>query len=105
MSDEVPAMMQHFVVTDPDFVRFLSCFDREEAITDRPSIAVSSLGEAAVEAHSPKDEVDERPVEISLNHRPSKMSDEVPVMMQRFVVTDPVFVRLLQGLGRASELA
>jgi hypothetical protein len=97
-------MMQHFRVTDPDFVRFLSCFDREEAITDRPSIAVSSLGEAAVEAHSPKDEVDERPVEISLNHPPSTMSDEDPARMQHFRVTDPDFVRFLSCFDREEAI-
>jgi hypothetical protein len=84
MSDEDPAMMQHFRVTDPDFVRFLSCFNREEDITDRPSIAGSSPAEAAVEAHSPKYEADKRPVEISLNHPSSTMSDEDPATFPRY---------------------
>jgi hypothetical protein len=68
MSDDVSVELQHFRVTDPDFVRFLSCFDREEPITDRHSVGASSLSEAAAEAHPSKDQVDDGQVAIGDLH-------------------------------------
>jgi hypothetical protein len=61
MSDEVPVEWQHFVIADPDFVRFVY---REEPITDRHSVVVSFPVETAAEVHPTKDQVDDGQVAI-----------------------------------------